>query len=81
MLGAMSNDMVSVTLVGGPMDGQMLPVDREAAEQDPAPGMDFVPTDGSGAPEDEHGQPLSRVLYTAAPGGPPDVWHWRHWVP
>lgn len=34
------------------------------------------PEDGSGAPEG-----LPRVLYTAAPDGPPDVWHWRSWVP
>lgn len=72
--------MVEVRLVGGPMNGQTQPVDR-AELDDTRPGMDFVPTDGSGAPEDEHGQPLSRVLYTADPDGPPNVWHWRHWVP
>lgn len=75
------DDMVSVTLVGGPMDGSTLPMDQEAVYDDPEPGMDFVPTDGAAAPEDGHGQPLSRVLYTAEPGGPPDVWHWRSWVP
>lgn len=73
--------MIEVRLVGGPCDGDVLPVDREAVHDDPSPGMDFVPSDGSGAPEDEQGTPLTRVLYTASPGGPPDVWHWRHWVP
>ncbi|MEU0236744.1 hypothetical protein ABZ234_03570 [Nocardiopsis sp. NPDC006198] len=69
------SDMVQVKLVGGPMDGGTLPVDREAVE-DPEPGFDFVPEDGSGAPDD-----CSRVLYTAEPGGDPAVWHWRSWVP
>ncbi|MFE1170474.1 hypothetical protein [Nocardiopsis sp. NPDC058789] len=75
------DDMVDVKLVGGPMDGGVLPVDREAVFDDPEPGMDFVPEDSSGAPDDDQGLPLSRVLYTAAPGGPADVWHWRSWVP
>lgn len=70
------DDMVNVALVGGPCDGGSLPVPREAVEDDPAPGFDFVPEDGSGAPEG-----LPRVLYTATPDGPPDVWHWRHWTP
>lgn len=68
-------EMVRVRLVGGPMDGKELPVDRVAVEDD-EPGFDFVPEDGAGAPEGRH-----RVLYTAAAGGPPDVWHWRAWVP
>lgn len=70
----MSDEMVRVRLVGGPMDGKELPVDREVLEDD-EPGFDFVPDDGSGAPEGCH-----RVLYTAAAGGPADVWHWRAWV-
>ena len=66
--------MVQVRLMGGPVDGGVLPVDRTAVE-DPEPGFDFVPEDGSGAPDG-----LPRVLYTAAPGGPTDVWHWQGWV-
>lgn len=76
----MNNDMVEVRLVGGPMDGGTLPVPR-AEMTDAAPGFDFVPEDSRGAPTDEEGNPFSRVLYTAAPEGPPDVWHWRHWTP
>ncbi|MFL1441806.1 hypothetical protein [Nocardiopsis protaetiae] len=68
------SDFVTVTLVGGPCDGGTL--DVPVGEMfDPSPGFDFVPEDGSGAPPD-----LPRVLYTAAPGGPPDVWHWRGWT-
>ena len=63
------------------MDGSTLPVSRESVHEDPAPGMDFVPDDGSEAPTDTGGHPLPRVLYTAEPDGPPDVWHWRSWVP
>ena len=70
------DEMVRVRLVGGPMDGGELPVDRASVEEDPDPGFDFVPEDGSGAPED-----APRVLYTAEPGGDPAVWHWRGWVP
>ncbi|WP_433701757.1 hypothetical protein [Nocardiopsis sp. CA-288880] len=69
------SDMVQVRLIGGPMDGGTLPVDREAIE-DAEPGFDFVPEDSRGAPDD-----CSRVLYTAEPGGDPTVWHWRSWVP
>lgn len=72
----MSDNTIDVRLVGGPMDGGTLPVPREAVHSDPAPGFDFVPEDGAGAPD---GRP--RVLYTADPTGPPDVWHWRSWVP
>ena len=70
------SDMIEVQLVGGPVDGGTMPVPREAVEDDPAPGFDFVPEDGSGAPEN-----APRVLYTAEPGGDPMVWHWRGWVP
>ena len=72
----MSDDTVDVRLVGGPMGGATLPVPREAVYDDPEPGMDFVPSVGSAAPD---GHP--RVLYTAEPAGPPDVWHWQGWVP
>lgn len=72
----MSDDVIEVSLVGGPCDGGTLPVPREAVEDDPEPGFDFVPEDGSTAPPG-----CTRVLYTAAPDGPPDVWHWRSWTP
>lgn len=71
----MSDDMIEVRLVGGPMDGSTLPVPRSEMT-DPAPGFDFVPPDESSAPPG-----CTRVLYTAEDGGPPDVWHWRSWVP
>lgn len=74
------DEMVRVRLVGGPMDGGHLPVDWHVVH-DPDPGFDFVPADGSGAPEMEDGTPCTRVLYTAEPGGDPAVWHWRGWVP
>lgn len=74
------DSMVEVQLVGGPMDGGTLRVVWDAVYEDPEPGFDFVPIDGSGAPDDEDGTPLSRVSYTAAPEGPADVWHWRGWV-
>jgi hypothetical protein len=68
------SEYVTVSLIGGPCDGGTLEV--PAGEMaDPEPGFDFVPEDGSGAPPG-----LPRVLYTAAPGGPPDVWHWREWT-
>lgn len=71
----MSDDMIEVRLVGGPMDGSTLPVPSDEMD-DPAPGFDFVPPDESSAPPG-----YFRVLYTAEDGGPPDVWHWRSWVP
>jgi hypothetical protein len=67
-------DTVTVRLVGGPVDGGTLPVPWSAVHSDPAPGFSFIPEDGSGAPDG-----YSRVLYTADPGGPPDVWRWRYW--
>ena len=72
-------DFVTVRLVGGPEDGGTLPVPGDAVHVDPEPGFAFVPSDGSGAPVDDQGVPLTRVVYTADLGGPPDVWHWRHW--
>lgn len=72
-------DTVMVRLVGGPVDGGTLPVPWSAVHADPAPGFSFIPEDGSGAPVDDQGVPLTRVMYTADPGGPPDVWRWRYW--
>lgn len=72
------NEMVAVTLVGGPMDGTRQPVDWAAVYEDPEPGLDMVPDSSAKAPESI---PWARVLYTADPAGPPDVWHWRSWVP
>lgn len=71
----MSDDMIPVALVGGPMDGSTLPVPSDETN-DSEPGFDFVPPDESSSPPG-----CSRVLYTAAPEGPPDVWHWQGWVP
>lgn len=67
-------DYVTVSLVGGPCDGGRIDVPVSEVF-DSAPGFDFVPEDGSGAPEG-----CDRVLYTAEPGGDPTVWHWRHWT-
>ena len=69
------DDMTEVQFVGGRWTAGPCPCSR-AVEDDPAPGFDFVPEDGSGAPEN-----APRVLYTAEPGGDPMVWHWRGWVP
>lgn len=72
----MSDDrFVSVALVGGPCDGDWLPVPRPALDDD-VPGFDFVPADGSVCPDG-----LPRVLYTAESGGDPAVWHWRGYTP
>jgi hypothetical protein len=71
---------VYVELVGGPMDGGQLPVDPSELA-DPAPGMDFVPEDGSGNAATPDGMPLGRVLYLAREGEDPAVWHWQGWVP
>ncbi len=70
--------MVDVLLVGGPMDGTRQPVPWTAVFDDEEPGLDMVPDSSAKAPEEI---PWARVLYTAAPGGPPDVWHWQGWVP
>src|SRR5699024_11248128 len=69
------DDMIEVQFVGGPVDGGTLPVPREAVEDDPAPGFDFVPEDGSGAPEHAPSE-----LYKAAGGGTPAECHCRGWV-
>lgn len=72
----MSDDMIEVSLVGGPCDGGTLPVPREAVHGDPEPGYDFVPPDEASAPVGRH-----RVLYLAREGEDPAVWHWQGWVP
>ena len=74
----MSEEMVEVTLVGGPMDGTRQPVERWMVFDDEEPGADMVPDSSAKAPE---AVPWARVLYTAEPGGDPAVWHWRGWVP
>lgn len=75
-MSASSHDpFVYVELLGGPMDGGVLPVDPSELE-DARPGMDFIPEDGAGAPVGRH-----RVLYLAREGEDPAVWHWQGWVP
>lgn len=68
------SDYVTVSLIGGPCDGGTLEVPADEM-QDPEPGYDFVPEDGSGAPEG-----LPRVAYYARPGEAPHVWYWHGWT-
>lgn len=69
------NRFVYVDLVGGPLDGGQLPMEPRELE-DPEPGFDFVPEDGSSCPPG-----CSRVLYSSEPGEDPTRWHWRGYVP
>jgi len=53
---------MDVTLMGGPLDGTVLP--GQAESDDPGAYM-IVPGE------------MSRAIYEPAPGGRPDVWHYR----
>lgn len=51
-----------VTLMGGPLDGMVLP--NQPVTDDPGAFM-IVPGE------------VSRAIYDPDPDGPPDVWHYR----
>jgi len=72
------DDIVDVRLIGGPMDGATLPVDRTEIDvpDDELPGLTIIPEDGSSAPDG-----LTRASYGARPGEDPTAWHWECWVP
>jgi len=72
------SDVVQVRLVGGPMDGTVQDVERTSVYEDPDPGTYLIPDSDLKAPAD---LPGGRVVYGAAPGEDPTVWHWQGWAP
>lgn len=77
MLGAMSDEQVRVTLVGGPMDGEQQVLPWAAVHEDPHPGTYLIPDSDVKTPEE---MPGGRAVYEPRPGEEPTRWHWAGWV-
>ncbi|MUL39643.1 hypothetical protein FZ103_00345 [Streptomonospora sp. PA3] len=74
----MSEDMVRVTLVGGPLDGQTQEHARADLGDDLSAWGTMMVVNGERAlPRD----PGARAHYAPEEGGDPHVWVWHGWVP
>lgn len=72
------DDMVRVTLVGGPLDGQVQEHARAELGDDTEAWGTMMVVDG---PRHYPVDPGARAHYAPEPGGDPCVWVWCGWVP